>query len=124
MISRFTHSVFFDAKYYSNIKKRIKAPYYGEISNVDFTFNRTIFINYISQLKIVGDIKYENEIACIQLNFKMNTIKVIAYLALFIFGIWEYTFKGEPTILVLPIFLIIEYIIVLFNYVRIKKQLH
>ena len=34
---------FFDAKYYTNIKKRIKAPYYGEISNNEFTFNRTIF---------------------------------------------------------------------------------
>lgn len=114
---------FFDSEYYKSLNKKIKSPYYGEIKNDEFTFKRTIFINYFRQLKIVGRINHEIDSASVRLNFQINTITVIAYLALLVFGIWEYIVKNDPIILVFPIFLTIEYFIVLYNYVKIRKTI-
>ena len=114
---------FFDSEYYKNIKKKMKSPYSGEIKNNEFIFKRTIFINYFRQLKIVGKINSENDNVNVLLNFQMNTITVMLYLALLVFGIWEYISKNDPIILVFIIFLVIEYLIVLYNYLKIRVSI-
>ncbi len=114
---------FFDSEYYKSINKRIKSPYYGEIKNDEFTFKRTFYINYFRQLKIVGKINYEIDSTSVRLNFQMNKMTVIAYLALLVFGIWEYVVKNDPIILVFPIFMIIEYFILFYNYLKIRNKI-
>jgi hypothetical protein len=114
---------FFDSEYYKSIIKSIKSPYYGEIKNDEFTFKRAFYINFFRQLKIVGKINYEIDSTSVRLNFQMNTMTVIAYLALLVFGIWEYVVKNDPIILVFPIFLIIEYFILFYNYVKIRNKI-
>ena len=114
---------FFDSEYYKSIKKKIKSPYYGEIKNEEFTFKRRVFVTDYRQLKITGKINHEIDSASVRLNFQMNTIIVIAYLVFLVFGIWEYVVKNDPIILVLPIFLIIEYFVVLCNYVKIRNTI-
>jgi hypothetical protein len=114
---------FFDSEYYKNLDKKIKSPYYGEIKNDEFTFQRTIFLHYFRQLKIVGKIHCEIESTSLRLNFQMSTLTVIAYLVFLVFGIWQYVGNNEPIILIFPIFLAIEYFIVLYNYVKIRKTI-
>ena len=114
----------FTADYYRQLRKGIKTPYFGEISKNEFTLKRYIRANGIKKLKIVGKITTENEKTIIHLKFQQNIVFLIAYLILIIYCIWAYFTKEELYIILLPFFLLNEYAIVFYHYLRIKKRIN